>query len=197
MSGQHPARLAVFVSGTGRSLVNLIERAPDLPASIELVVANRPCRGEALARERSISTRVIPRDLTEAELVELTTEHAIDVVVLAGYLRRVPVPAELAGRIVNIHPALLPAFGGPGMYGRRVHEAVLNAARKQGLTQTGCTVHLCDGHYDTGPILLQRTCPVLASDSPESLAARVFEQELIAYPQALRALIESLRLSKP
>ncbi len=197
MSGQPPARLAVFVSGTGRSLMNLVDWAPDLPASVELVVANRPCLGEALARERGINTRVIPGDLTETELLELKTEHAIDVIVLAGYLRRVAVPLSLAGRIVNIHPALLPKFGGPGMYGWRVHSAVLKEAHEQGLAESGCTVHLCDAHYDTGPILLQRTCPVLSSDTPESLAARVFEQELIAYPQALRALIESLRQSSP
>jgi phosphoribosylglycinamide formyltransferase 1 len=105
-----------------------------------------------------------------------------------------PIPAALEGRVLNIHPALLPRFGGPGMYGHHVHEAVLAAARSEGLTQSGCTVHLCNNEYDKGQILLQRTCPILQGDTPDSLAARVFEQELVAYPQAIRDLIASQSL---
>jgi len=187
-----PARLAVFVSGTGRSLANLIDRAPDLPASIELVVASKACKAELIARDSGIATTIIARELTETELLALVEAHDIDLVVLAGYLRRVPVPESLAGKIVNIHPALLPGFGGKGMHGQRVHEAVLQAAKNQGLTVSGCTVHLCDSHYDTGRVLLQRTCLIQADDTPETLAARVFEQELIAYPIALASLIAML-----
>lgn len=187
-----PARLAVFVSGTGRSLENLIARAGDLPATIELVVANRPCRGEELACEAGIKTKVISGELSEAELSELARVHDLDLIVLAGYLKMIPVPGSLEGRIVNIHPALLPAFGGPGMYGNRVHEAVLESARRGEVTESGCTVHLCDAQYDTGEILIQRKCPVLPTDTPQTLAARVFEEELIAYPLALKSLIRSL-----
>lgn len=163
-----------------------------LPASIELVVASKLCKAEHLARQAGIATSIIPRDLTDAEMCALVESHRIDLVVLAGYLRRVPVPESLAGRIVNIHPALLPDFGGRGMHGQRVHEAVLRAAINGGLTESGCTVHLCDADYDTGPIVLQRTCPILADDTPDSLAARVFEQELIALPEALSLLIGQL-----
>jgi phosphoribosylglycinamide formyltransferase-1 len=103
-------------------------------------------------------------------------------VALAGWLSLLDIPDDFAHRVVNIHPALLPAFGGQGMWGHHVHEAVLAA----GCKVTGCTVHYCDQTYDTGPIIAQRTCPVLEDDTPDTLAARVFEEECIAYPQALQ-----------
>jgi phosphoribosylglycinamide formyltransferase-1 len=105
---------------------------------------------------------------------------------LAGYLRRLSIPASLKWKIVNIHPALLPSFGGAGMYGERVHQAVLDA----GCKVSGCTVHLCDDEYDRGPIIVQRTCEVREDDTAQTLAARVFEQECLAYPEALRLLMD-------
>jgi phosphoribosylglycinamide formyltransferase-1 len=105
-----------------------------------------------------------------------------EVAVMAGYLRLLPIPVRWSGRVLNIHPSLLPAFGGQGFYGDRVHKAVLEA----GVEETGCTVHYVDNQYDHGPILLQRRVPVRAGDTVESLAARVFDEEKIALPEALR-----------
>lgn len=190
-SGSGPARLAVFLSGTGRTLVNLagaIERG-ELPAEIGLVVASRPCQGIERTRELGLRSMVIEGDIGLESLEGLLEENRIDWVVLAGYLRLLPVPAKWRGRVVNIHPALLPDFGGPGMYGDRVHRAVLES----GARESGCTVHLCDGGYDTGPIVLQRRCPVLDGDTPGTLAERVFALETEAYPEALRLLIEKSR----
>ncbi len=184
-------RLGVFVSGTGRSLVNLHEQAERLSAQIVLVIADRPCRGLEYARQQGVHAELIERPLSAEELTSFADRHALDLVVLAGYLRKVPVPPALAGRVVNIHPALLPSFGGRGMYGMRVHEAVLEAAHAYGLRESGCTVHLCDEAYDTGPIVLQRRCPILPGDTPQALADRVFEQELIAYPQAIAMLLDA------
>lgn len=183
-----PARLAVFLSGSGRTLVNLQERiaSGELPATIALVVASRECLGAQRARDLGLPVEVIGGDIGAGDLAALLGEHNIGWVVLAGYLRLLPVPQGWEGRVVNIHPALLPDFGGPGMYGDRVHRAVLGS----GASESGCTVHLCDDRYDTGPIVLQRRCPVLPGDTPETLAARVFGLETQAYPEALRLLIE-------
>jgi folate-dependent phosphoribosylglycinamide formyltransferase PurN len=123
-------------------------------------------------------------------MLELLTRHAIRLVVLAGYLKKVPdeVVAAFRGRMLNIHPALLPAFGGPGMYGRRVHEAVLAS----GATVSGATVHLVDEHYDHGAIVAQESVPVRPGDTPESLAARVLEVEHRLLPAAVRACCRSI-----
>lgn len=186
----HPPRLAVFLSGSGRSLTNLIERTAsgELNARLGVVVASRECRGAQIARDANLTTLVIPRNLTKEELRTLTTEHRVDWVVLAGYLRLLPIPDELEGRVVNIHPALLPAFGGPGMHGDRVHTAAIEAFHRGEITESGCTVHLCDNTYDTGPVLLQRRCPIEPADTPQTLADRVFTLELQAYPEALNLL---------
>jgi folate-dependent phosphoribosylglycinamide formyltransferase PurN len=103
---------------------------------------------------------------------------------MAGFLKHVPIPPDFENRVTNIHPALIPAFCGHGFYGRRVHEAVL----QYGAKISGCTVHFVDNDYDHGPIILQRTVPVRGDDTPESLAARVFEQECIAYPEAINLI---------
>ncbi len=188
MTRADPDRLAVFLSGTGRTLVNLaavIDRG-ELPAEIGLVVASRACEGIGRAEALGIPVRLIEGEIEASELEAVLDEFSIDWVVLAGYLKRLPVPTRWVGRVVNIHPALLPEFGGPGMYGDRVHRAVLEA----GVPESGCTVHLCDEHYDTGPIVFQQRCPVLPGDTPRSLADRVFQVETEAYPAALRLLIE-------
>jgi len=192
---REPARLAVFLSGAGRTLANIaqaIDRG-DLDARIALVVASRPCKGAERAEEMGLPLRVIPGVFDADDLDRLLDEHRIDWVVLAGYLALLPIPERWRGRVVNIHPALLPAFGGPGMYGGRVHRAVLES----GAPVSGCTIHLCDSAYDTGPIVLQRTCPVLEGDTPESLGERVFRLETEAYPEALRRLIENSRRASP
>lgn len=182
-----PARLCVMLSGSGRTLENLFAASGDgrLSATVELVIASRPCRGVEIARERGVETRVEAGEISAGTLARLLHEHRIDVVALAGYLRRVHVPEGWQGRILNIHPSLLPAFGGQGMYGDRVHAGVLAA----GLTETGCTVHLVDDRFDTGPVLLQRRCPVLPGDDVSTLASRVFAEERRAYPEALQQFI--------
>ena len=184
---QQPARLAVFLSGSGRTLVNLAEviGRGELPATIGLVVASRDCQGAERAAALGLETRIIEGDIGAEDLERLLEASRIDWVVLAGYLRLLPVPERWRGRVVNIHPALLPEFGGPGMYGDRVHRAVLDS----GAAESGCTVHLCDGEYDAGPVVLQRSCPVLEGDTVRTLAGRVFELERRAYPEALRVLI--------
>jgi phosphoribosylglycinamide formyltransferase-1 len=113
----------------------------------------------------------------------------VALVVMAGFLKHVLIPPDFAGRVINIHPSLLPEFGGPGMYGRHVHQAVIES----GATVSGCTVHYVDNQYDNGPILLQRTCTVTADDTPDTLAARVFQEECKALPQAIQLIAESDR----
>lgn len=179
-------KLAVMLSGSGRTLDNLLLaiREKRLRATIALVIASRETLGAAKARAAGIETLIHPGVIPAATLERELTQRNIDWVILAGYLKYLNVPPTFAGRVVNIHPALLPAFGGPGMYGDRVHEAVIKA----GATHSGCTVHLVDAIYDHGQILLQRSCPVLPTDDPHTLAARVFAEECIAYPEALQQL---------
>jgi folate-dependent phosphoribosylglycinamide formyltransferase PurN len=179
--------LAVFISGGGRTLKNIVARIEDgfLPARIALVVASRECAGERWAASQGFATRVMPGIIDRDELGRTLMKHHVEYVALGGYTRLLRVPGGFEHRVVNIHPALLPAFGGEGMYGIRVHEAVINA----GCRVSGCTVHFCDQEYDRGPIISQLSCPVLESDTPASLADRVFELEKSAYPIALRHLV--------
>lgn len=182
-------RFAVFISGGGRTLLNIhdhIERGT-LRAEIALVVASAECTGAARARERGLSVEIHAGHLTPESLDAILATTNPDWIVLAGYIKKLPILPRYRGRVVNIHPALLPKFGGHGLHGMRVHKAVLDAHE----TISGCTVHLADDDYDTGPIILQKTCPVLSGDTPESLAARVFECEREAYPQALAKLIDT------
>jgi folate-dependent phosphoribosylglycinamide formyltransferase PurN len=178
-----------MLSGGGRTMVNVQRHieAGTLPARIVRVLASGPCAGCDRARELGVEPIIVGGTIPRERLGALLAEVQAEYVVLAGYLKRIEVPTGFANRIVNIHPALLPAFGGKGMFGQHVHEAVL----AHGCKVSGCTVHLCDDQYDTGPILVQRTCPVFETDTPEMLAARVFEQECIAYPEALAALVEN------
>jgi phosphoribosylglycinamide formyltransferase 1 len=182
------ARLLVLLSGSGRTMVNLVERsrAGTLPAEVVGVIASRACGGVDRAAELGVPAKIVAGEIPGGRLIELVREARAEYVVLAGYLRKVEIPAELEGRVVNIHPALLPSFGGRGMYGERVHRAVLEA----GCKVSGCTVHLCTGEYDRGPILVQRACAVLPDDDEHTLAARVFAEECEAYPAAIAALVE-------
>ena len=186
-----PLRLAVLLSGSGTSLQNLIDviAAGRLDARIEVVIGSRPnLPGLQRAAAAKLANFIVDRRAFDdcasfsQEVFRLCDDAGIDLVCLAGWLCLVELPQRYAGRAMNIHPALLPSFGGKGMYGRRVHQAVLD----HGCKVSGCTVHFVDNTYDTGPIILQRTCPVLDDDTPETLAHRVFEEEKIAYPEAIR-----------
>ncbi len=186
-----PIRLAVLVSGSGTTRANLSAAvaAGTLSADVRLVLGSRPdLPGVARAAADGVPTAVVdrrsfdtPAAFSDAVFAEID-RTGVDLVCLAGWLCLLQIPPAWAGRVMNIHPALLPSFGGRGLYGRRVHRAVLD----HGCKVSGCTVHLVDDAYDAGPIVLQRACPVLDADTPESLAARVFEQECVAYPEAIR-----------
>ena len=192
--GEARARLALLASGGGRSLENLHEviARGELAAELALVISDRP---EIGALERSarlgIPSLVLPyRELGgpdgfSARVFTELDERGIALCVLAGFLRQLVVPERWEGRILNIHPALLPAFGGKGFYGDRVHAAVLAASAKE----TGCTVHFVDDHYDHGEPILQRRVPVLPGDDVHTLAARVFEEEKRALPEAIRRVL--------
>ncbi|MCP3920704.1 MAG: phosphoribosylglycinamide formyltransferase [bacterium] len=184
-------RIAVFVSGTGRHLENFAElaRSGKLDCEIGLVVADKAGIG-ALERAERFGLQVCVLD-PERELdatafgrAAFDAVEAADcgTVVLAGFMRFLDTPAHWAGRVLNIHPSLLPAFGGKGFYGGRVHAAVL----ERGCKLSGCTVHYVDDEYDHGPILVQKAVPVRDGDDKDALATRVFEAELAAYPEALR-----------
>jgi phosphoribosylglycinamide formyltransferase-1 len=186
-------RIAVLISGGGTTLKNLIDkiRAGKLDAEICLVISSNPtARGLDLARDANIPALVIERksasspEAFSAAVFDPIRAHGAQLVVMGGFLKLVLIPDDFTGRVVNIHPALIPAFCGHGMYGHHVHEAVLAS----GARQSGCTVHYVDNEYDHGPIILQRAVPVLDDDTPESLAARVFTAECEAYPEALRQI---------
>lgn len=187
--GGVPVRFAAFVSGQGRTVQNLAKAIEQgrLPGELALVVASRECPGAAWARGRGIETFVQRGPLTGDACLEMLEGARAQWGVLGGYTRLLPIPAGWENRFVNIHPALLPSFGGKGMHGLKVHQAVLDA----GCRVTGCTVHLCDGTYDTGPIVAQRCCVVREGDTPETLGERVFEVECAVYPEALAALFEA------
>ncbi len=181
-----PSRLAVLASGRGSNLQAIIDHFDGLGrlARVVVVASNRADAPALLrAAAASIPTATFNAADDGTQLLSLLREHRIDLVVLAGYLKRIPssVIRTFAGRILNVHPALLPAFGGEGMYGARVHEAVLAAKAEQ----TGVTVHLVDDDYDRGPIVARWIVPVLPEDDPTSLAARVLEVEHVVYPRAV------------
>jgi formyltetrahydrofolate-dependent phosphoribosylglycinamide formyltransferase len=182
-----PVRVAVLVSGGGTNLQALLDAtaAPGAPARVAVVVSNRGDAGALeRARRASVATAVLADHTNAAEVLRAVRDA--DLVVLAGYLKLVPaeVVARFRCRMINIHPALLPAFGGPGFYGRRVHEAVLAS----GATVSGVTIHYVDEHYDRGAIIAQWPVPVHADDTPETLAARVLVAEHGLLPAVVLAL---------
>ncbi|HEV7999201.1 MAG TPA: phosphoribosylglycinamide formyltransferase [Planctomycetaceae bacterium] len=188
---RRPIRLAVLISGGGSSLANLLKcrDAGLLDAEFPLVIASRSdCVGLQIARNARIRSEVVSRksfkDTEEfsAQIFALIRKARVDLVVLAGYLCLVRIPPDFANRVMNIHPALIPSFCGKGLYGMKVHEAVL----ARGAKVSGCTVHFADNLYDHGPIIVQKTVPVLEEDTPQMLAARVFKAECQAYPDAIR-----------
>lgn len=185
-----PPRLAVLASGRGSNLRALFEyfRARPRSAKIALVLSDRPDAGAlTFAQEHDIRAGVLDMGTGHSVGLTMMLEDAeIDLVVLAGYLKLVPsgVVRAYRGRIINVHPALLPAFGGRGMYGEHVHKAVLAA----GARVTGVTVHFVDERYDRGPIVAQWPVPVFGDDTPQTLAARVLRVEHLLYPRAVEAV---------
>lgn len=189
------ARIAVFASGGGTNLQAILDyfesRGDQRAGSVVLVASDRANAG-ALERARRAgipaavfqSNRVPPPD--GCEPLAVLREHKVDFIALAGYLRLLPkeLLAEFPSRILNVHPALLPSFGGPGMYGERVHRAVLLS----GARVSGATVHYVDEEYDRGPILAQWPVPVLADDSVTTLATRVLKVEHVLYPRVIDAV---------
>jgi phosphoribosylglycinamide formyltransferase-1 len=190
-------KLAVLISGSGRTLKNFIDLAADgeLPIDIRLVVStSAKAGGLHFAKDAGIPTHLVSRtdfdagsrgDIPFGEAIFAPCrEAAVDYVAMAGFLKLAPVPPDFTGRVLNIHPALIPAFCGPGMYGHRVHQAALDA----GVRVTGCTVHFVDNQYDHGPIIWQQPVPVFEDDTADTLAKRVFEAEKEAYPHVLKML---------
>lgn len=198
--------IAIFASGSGSNALQIINRLPELTSAINynaapcvcLVVTDNPNAGVLnIAAENNIPSEIIAvkhKDEADLSLVydSVIKKHSIDFIVLAGYLKKVPAPVtnEFAGRIINIHPALLPAYGGPGMYGKRVHEAVINAKEKQ----SGITIHYADDVYDHGRIIFQARCIIEENDTPETLAKKVLVLEHEHYPKVIADLIHSQNL---
>lgn len=186
-----PIRLAVLISGGGTTLTNLVSliNAGELNAQIPLVVASRiDCGGIQRATNAGLRCETVTRksfatveDFSN-RIFGLCRDVQADLVVCAGFLALIRIPADFLGRTINIHPSLIPAFCGHGMHGHHVHEAVL----KRGTRVSGCTVHFVDDEYDHGPIILQSVVPVEDSDTADSLAARVFAAECKALPEAIR-----------
>ena len=187
--------VAVLLSGGGTTLQNLIDaRAKlSLPIRIVQVIASKPgVFGIERAKNANLPVEVVSRQsfsdtaAYSERLFDVCRGAGARLVCLAGFLQLLRIPDEFTHRVMNIHPALLPAFGGKGMYGHRVHGAVL----AYGAKVSGCTVHFADNEFDHGPVIVQRTVPVRDDDTADSLAARVFEQECVAYPEAIRLFAE-------
>lgn len=185
--------IAVLISGGGTTLLNLIERirAGELAVEIRLVISSSPAaRGLEFAAAAGVPSLVVEKAKggTAAAYSEAVfgpcRAAGVRYVVMGGFLKHVLIPADFENRVLNIHPALLPAFGGQGMYGLKVHEAVLAAGAKE----SGCTVHFVDNEFDHGPMILQQRVVVEPGDTPQTLQARVFAAECEAYPAALKQL---------
>ncbi|MFN6139343.1 MAG: phosphoribosylglycinamide formyltransferase [Planctomycetota bacterium] len=189
--------IAVLISGGGTTLKNLIDRKAQntLPVDFRLVVSSNPkAKGLDYAQESSIPTRVIrKKDFVDGQahsdsMFKAIRDSGSKLVVMGGYLEHLLIPSDFEKRVINIHPSLIPAFCGKGMYGLYVHQAAIEF----GVKVSGCTVHFVDNQYDHGPILLQRTCEVLDVDTPETLQRRVFELERDALPDAINKIAQAL-----
>ncbi len=187
----HPVRLAVLISGAGTTLQNLIDRIADgrLTATIAVVIASRAdAGGLERARKARIPAEVVARkdfpdvDRFNDALHAQLERYNFELIIMAGFLSPFQLRGRYAGRVLNVHPALIPAFCGKGFYGERVHRAVLEA----GVKVSGCTIHFADDEYDHGAIIAQGAVPVRDDDTPETLAARVHQVENELYPEAIR-----------
>ena len=192
---KNPLRLAVLISGGGRTMMNILEhiKTGRLNAQIALVISSRSTvAGVEKARNASLNIKIIrTKDFPDTDsfsrrIEEELVKEKIELVIQGGWLCYWRIPKDYINRVMNIHPALLPSFGGKGMWGHHVHQAVLEA----GCKVSGCTVHFCNNEYDSGPIIIQRCCPVKQDDTPDTLAERVFQEECIAYPQAIKLFAE-------
>jgi phosphoribosylglycinamide formyltransferase-1 len=188
-------RLGALISGGGRTILNILDdiKGGQIHAEIPLVISSQSdISGVQRMRDAGLTVQVIRRkDFEDLDAFSWAIEDAlttakIDLVIQGGWLCLWKIPKRYDNRVMNIHPALLPSFGGKGMWGHHVHEAVLKA----GCRVSGCTVHFCTDEYDKGPIIVQRTCPVFSGDTPDTLAARVFEQECLAFPEAIKLFAE-------
>ena len=191
----NPLKIVVLLSGSGTTLQNLIDRIErgQLDVRIVGVIASRAgAYGLERARKHGIpAATVLRKDFTDTPTFSAAVwaqirEYDPELVVMAGFMSLLDVPEDFANRIVNVHPALIPAFCGQGMYGHHVHEAVL----AYGAKITGVTVHFANAQYDEGPIILQAAVPVLEDDTPDSLAERVQAKEREVYPQAIQLIAE-------
>ena len=191
MKGPYP--VAVLISGSGTTLKNLIELRDrgTLRVDFRLVVSSKKeAGGLRFAEAASIPTVVVPKLKTQTaeehseNVFSPIRKAGVQLVVMAGYLQHVLIPADFENKVINIHPSLIPSFSGQGMYGLKVHQAAIDF----GVKVSGCTVHFVDNEYDHGPIILQRTCEVLTTDSAESLQRRVFELECEVLPDAIRKI---------
>jgi len=196
LAAENPLRLGVLISGGGTTLINILEyiKTGRLNAKVEVVISSRSAvAGVERAKNAGLDVKIIRKkdhpDIDEfSKCIEEGLAAAnVDLVIQGGWLAFWKIPERYENRVMNIHPALLPSFGGQGMWGHHVHEAVLKA----GCKVSGCTVHFCTNEYDKGPIIVQRPCEVKNDDTPDTLAARVFEQECIAYPQAIKLFAEN------
>jgi len=190
-----PLQMAVLLSGSGRSLQNMLDRiaAGRLDAKVSVVVSSREdAYGLTRAQNAGIPAVVVNPQrygnfIEMSHAIEIAlAEHPVDLIVLAGFMCFFRIPERYIGKVMNIHPALIPAFCGKGYYGHFVHEQVI----AHGCKISGCTVHFADNEYDHGPIISQRPVPVLDDDTPDTLAARVFEAECEAYPAAIQLFAE-------
>ena len=189
-------KIAVLISGSGSNLQSIIDSIEkgELNCSIEAVISdNENAYGLVRAKEKNINTYVVDKKVLGEKLSEEIfniIDGKVDLIVLAGYLSilKGKILRSFKGRIINIHPSLLPAFGGKGMYGLRVHKKVIET----GIDVSGCTVHFVDEEIDNGDIILQKTVAVYSDDTPESLQQRVLQQEHIALPEAIKMVVEGL-----
>jgi phosphoribosylglycinamide formyltransferase-1 len=186
-----PVRLGVLISGGGTTLMNILGyiQKGKLNAEVAVVISSRSnVAGVEKAKKAGLDVKIIrKKDYSDIDQFSKRIEEAlvaanVDLVIQGGWLCLWKIPDRYENCVMNIHPALLPSFGGQGMWGHHVHEAVLKA----GCKVSGCTVHFCTNEYDKGPIIVQRVCDARDDDTPDSLAARVFQQECIAYPQAIQ-----------
>ncbi len=194
-SDKQAVRLGVLISGGGTTLMNILEYINQgrLNAEVTVTISSRSTvAGVERAKKAGLNVKIIRKkeypDINEfsRRIEEELIAANVDLVVQGGWLCLWKIPPRYENRVMNIHPALLPSFGGKGMWGHHVHEAVLAA----GCKVSGCTVHFCTNEYDKGPIIVQRACEVKDGDTPDTLAARVFQQECIAYPQAIKLFAE-------
>jgi formyltetrahydrofolate-dependent phosphoribosylglycinamide formyltransferase len=194
-----PVRLGVLISGSGTTLLNFLDCIRDgtLSAEVPLVISSHPdCPGVQRASDAGLLCVALVRKhfattaAFSAAVFDRFRQQNIDIVAMAGYLCLLRIPDDFSGRVLNIHPSLIPSFCGKGMYGQRVHEAVV----ERGVKTSGCTVHFADNDYDHGPIILQRSVELPDRTTAEEVGKLVFAEEKRAYPEAIRRVVSG-RLS--